>query len=87
MLTGKPLSERDAQRVGLVDYLVERSDWPRAVHRLGPMLALTTAAPFRGAKKLLNESAPQRKMQSTVYPRMLRSGGTQTSGNGTAAAP
>jgi hypothetical protein len=69
MLTGKPLSAQDAQRVGLIDYLVGRSDWPRAVHRLGPMLALTTAAPFRGAKKLLNESAPQHKMLSTVYPR------------------
>jgi enoyl-CoA hydratase len=56
MLTGKPLSATDAQRVGLVDYLVEQSDWPQAVDRLRRELALATAAVLRGAKALLNES-------------------------------
>lgn len=56
MLTGKPLSAQEAQRVGLVDYLVEQSDWPQAVDRLRRELALATAAVLRGAKTLLNES-------------------------------
>jgi enoyl-CoA hydratase len=56
MLTGKPLSAREAQRVGLVDYLVGESDWPQAVDRLRRELALATAALLREAKKLLNES-------------------------------
>jgi len=56
MLTGQPLSARDAQRVGLVDYLVEQSDWPHAVDRLRRELVLATATVLRGAKKLLNES-------------------------------
>lgn len=56
MLTGQPLSAKDAQRVGLVDYLVEQSDWPQAVDRLRREFALATAAALRGAKKLLNES-------------------------------
>jgi enoyl-CoA hydratase len=56
MLTGKPLSATDAQRVGLVDYLVGQSEWPQAVDRLKRELAFTTVAVLRGAKKLLNES-------------------------------
>jgi len=68
MLTGKPLSARDAQRVGLVDCLVEQSDWPRAVDRLRRELAVTTAAVLRGTKKLLNESASQPKMLSAEHP-------------------
>jgi enoyl-CoA hydratase len=56
MLTGKPLSAKDAQRVGLVDYLIEESNWPQAVDRLRRELALATATLLRGAKRLLNES-------------------------------
>ena len=68
MLTGKPLSAKDAQRVGLVDFVVEQSDWPQAVDRLRRELALATAAVSRGAKMLLKKSASQHKMLSTARP-------------------
>ena len=87
MLTGKPLSAKDAQRVGLVDYLVGQSDWPQAVDRLRRELALATAAVLRGAKKLLNESASQHKMLSTAYPLDAPVGRTRTAGAGIVAAP
>ena len=85
MLTGKPLSAKDAQRVGLVDYLVGQSDWPQAVDRLRRELALATAAPLRGAKKLLDEFASRHKMLSTAYRWALQSGGTQATGTGIVA--
>lgn len=68
MLTGQPLSVRDAQLVGLSDYPVVQSDWSHADGRLKRELPLATTAVPRGAQKLMNESASQHRTLSSEYP-------------------